>query len=37
MPLYRELGDGDAIKGFEKTYAMSYEDTNAKLLELGHH
>ena len=36
MPLYRELGDGDAIKGFEKTYAMSYQDTNAKLRELGH-
>ncbi len=37
MPLYRELGDGDAIKGFEKTYAMSYQDTNAKLREIGHH
>ncbi len=36
MPLYRALGDGDAIQGFEKTYAMSYEDTNAKLRELGH-
>ncbi|MGH0034017.1 MAG: ammonia-forming cytochrome c nitrite reductase subunit c552 [Myxococcota bacterium] len=36
MPLYRELGDGDAVAGFEKTYAMSYQETNAKLHELGH-
>ena len=36
MPLYRELGDGDAIAGFEKTYAYSYEDLNAKLHDMGH-
>jgi len=36
MPLYRELGDGDAVAGFEKTYAMSYQETNAMLHELGH-
>ena len=36
MPLYRKLGDGDAIKGFEKTFAMSYTETNAQLHELGH-
>jgi len=36
MPLYRALGDGDAIAGFEKTHAMSYQETNAKLHELGH-
>lgn len=36
MPLYRELGDGDAMAGFEKTYAMSYQETNAMLHELGH-
>jgi nitrite reductase (cytochrome c-552) len=36
MPLYRALGDGDAMAGFEKTFAMSYQETNAKLHELGH-
>lgn len=36
MPLYRELGDGDEVKGFELTHAMSYQETNAKLHELGH-
>ncbi len=36
MPLYRELGDGDAIAGFEKTYAYSYEDLNEKLHDMGH-
>jgi nitrite reductase (cytochrome c-552) len=28
MPLYRKLGDGDAMAGFEKTYAMSYQELN---------
>ena len=37
IPLYRELGNGDVIEGFEKTYLMSYADTNDKLRELGHH
>ena len=36
MPLYRELGDGDAMKGFEKSYQYSYKDLNAKLHESGH-
>ncbi len=36
LPLYRDLGDGDVVKGFEKTYAMSYQETNARLHELGH-
>jgi nitrite reductase (cytochrome c-552) len=36
MPLYRELGGGDAVKGFEMTHAMSYKETNAKLHEIGH-
>jgi nitrite reductase (cytochrome c-552) len=36
MPLYRELGGGDAMKGFEATHAMSYQEVNAKLHELGH-
>ncbi len=35
MPLYRKLGDGDAMKGFESTHAMTYKETNAKLHELG--
>ncbi len=36
LPLYRELGDGDVIAGFEKTYAMSYQETNAMLHDMGH-
>ena len=36
MPLYRKLGNGDAIAGFEKTYTMSYRDVNRALHEMGH-
>lgn len=36
MPLYRKLGDGDAIKGFEKTNSMSYQETNKMLHDIGH-
>jgi len=36
MPLYRELGDGDAMKGFEESYKFSYQDLNAKLHDMGH-
>lgn len=36
MPLYRALGDGDAMAGFEKTYQYSYQDLNAMLHESGH-
>ncbi len=36
MPLYRKLGDGDAVAGFEKTYAMSYQETNKMLHDIGH-
>ena len=36
MPLYRALGNGDEVAGFEATHAMSYKETNAKLHELGH-
>lgn len=36
MPVYRELGDGDAMVGFEKTFQYSYQDLNAKLHESGH-
>ncbi len=35
MPLYRELGDGDAMKGFEKTYAYSYQELNQMLHDGG--
>ena len=35
MPLYRKLGDGDAIAGFEKTFQMSYADTHKMLEETG--
>ncbi len=35
MPLYRKLGDGDAIKGFEQTHAIPYPELNAQLHELG--
>lgn len=36
MPLYRELGQGDAIKGFEESYKFSYKDLNKKLHDMGH-
>jgi nitrite reductase (cytochrome c-552) len=36
MPVYRALGDGDAMAGFEKTYAMSYQELNGMLHEMGH-
>jgi nitrite reductase (cytochrome c-552) len=36
MPVYRQLGGGDAMAGFEKTYQMSYQELNAKLHESGH-
>ncbi len=36
MPLYRELGAGDAMVGFEKTHKMSYQETSALLYERGH-
>ncbi len=35
MPLYRKLGDGDAVKGFEMTYKMSYQDARAELHAMG--
>lgn len=34
MPLYRELGDGDAEAGFEKTHKMSYQELNAMLHQM---
>lgn len=36
MPLYRALGDGDAMKGFENSYKLSYQEANKKLHDLGH-
>ena len=36
MPLYRELGGGDAVKGFEASYQFSYEELNKKLHDSGH-
>lgn len=35
MPLYRKLGEGDAIAGFEKSYKMSYQETNQMLHQMG--
>ncbi len=35
MPLYRELGGGDAMKGFEQTFSWSYKDLNQKLHDMG--
>jgi nitrite reductase (cytochrome c-552) len=36
MPLYRDLGKGDVMKGLEMTQTMSYQETSAKLHEMGH-
>ncbi len=36
MPLYRELGNGNAMTGFEFSYKLSYQDANKKLHEMGH-
>lgn len=36
MPLYRALGNGDAVAGFEQTHAMSYTEAAEKLEEVGH-
>jgi len=35
MPLYLQLGDGDAMAGFEKTHKMSYQELNGMLHERG--
>lgn len=35
MPLYRKLGDGDAMKGLDASYKFSYQELNAKLHESG--
>jgi nitrite reductase (cytochrome c-552) len=36
MPLYRELGGGDAMRGFENSYKFTYQELNKKLHDSGH-
>lgn len=36
MPVYRALGDGNAMEGFEKTLAMTYKELNGQLHDMGH-
>jgi nitrite reductase (cytochrome c-552) len=36
MPLYRELGKGDAAKGMAESYKYSYQELNQKLRDSGH-
>jgi len=36
MPVYRELGGGDALAGMNKTYAMSYQELKQMLYDMGH-
>ena len=36
MPLYRELGNGDVMKGLEASAKFSYKDLNQKLHDMGH-
>lgn len=36
MPLYREMGNGDAMAGFRESYKHSYQDLNKKLHDMGH-
>src|SRR4051812_49339445 len=36
LPLYRQLGNGDAMAGFEQSFKYSYQELSAKLYESGH-
>jgi nitrite reductase (cytochrome c-552) len=36
MPVYRELGDGDAIAGMNKTHSMPYQELNKMVHDMGH-
>jgi len=36
MPLYRLLGGGNALQGFEKSFGLSYQDAHEKLRQSGH-
>jgi nitrite reductase (cytochrome c-552) len=35
MPLYRQIGGGDAMAGFEKSFQFTYQELSAKLHESG--
>lgn len=35
MPLYRKLGEGDAMKGFEASHKLSYQEANKMLHDMG--
>jgi nitrite reductase (cytochrome c-552) len=37
MPVYRELGNGDALAGMNKTHAMSYQELNEMVCDMGHY
>src|SRR5262249_52758519 len=36
MPLYRELGGGDAAKGLDETYKLTYQEASEKLHQSAH-
>jgi len=36
MPVYREMGGGDATKGMLESYKLTYQDMNKKLHDSGH-
>ncbi len=36
MPVYRELGNGDAMAGFAQTFKLSYQEMSLKLHDSGH-
>ncbi len=36
MPVYRELGDGDALAGMNKTHTMPYKELDKMVHEMGH-
>ena len=36
MPVYRKLGDGDAIAGMNKTHSMPYSELNKMVHDMGH-
>lgn len=36
MPVYRALGDGDALAGMNKTHAMPYKELNKLVHDMGH-
>ncbi|WP_254507329.1 ammonia-forming cytochrome c nitrite reductase subunit c552 [Anatilimnocola floriformis] len=36
MPVYRKLGDGNAMAGFEKTHQMSYQELDKMVHDMGH-